>query len=98
MHREQHEWRVDRLEEHAAAVEVDGTEIVTLPRWILPRDAREGDVLAVRHELGDAGRRSRLTIEVDRAATERAKAQSAQQVSGISRQSARRDPGGDVTL
>lgn len=98
MHREQHRWAVDRIEEHAAAVEVDGTEIVTLPRWMLPREAREGDVLSVSHELGEGGRRSALTIEVDREATARAREASGEQVSRIRRASARRDRGGDVAL
>ena len=57
-----HEWIVDALDDEVARCEVDGRVVVQLPRWLLPRDARAGDVLVVRHER--AGDASRLEITV----------------------------------
>ena len=68
MPQESHRWIVDVLDAHSATIEVDGERMVALPRWLLPADAREGDVLTVRHDR--QGRDSRLVIELDDAATE----------------------------
>lgn len=57
-----HRWVVDALDDEVARCEVDGRAVVHLPRWLLPRDARAGDVLVVRHER--AGDASRLEITV----------------------------------
>jgi len=62
-----HRWIVDALEEKTARLEVDGGATVHLPRWILPPDAAEGDVLLVKHDR--AGPKSRLVIERDPDAT-----------------------------
>jgi hypothetical protein len=62
-----HTWIVDVIHAGSAAVEVDGREITPIPRWILPIDARDGDVLRVTHAR--SGSRSTLSIEVDRHAT-----------------------------
>lgn len=91
-----HRWIVDGLEENAASIEVDGKNMITVPRWMLPDGAREGDVLKVRHDRPPKGQRSSLTIEIDAAATKQALAESAAQVQkGAKRPN---DPGGNVTL
>ena len=61
-----HTWVIDVVDEDSAAVQVDGRQITPLPRWLLPADAHEGDVLRVSHARS-AGR-STLSIEVDRSA------------------------------
>ncbi|HEU4988238.1 MAG: DUF3006 domain-containing protein [Gemmatimonadota bacterium] len=98
MARETHRWVIDSIAEHVAAIEVDGGPVVRLPEWVLPRGAREGDVLAVHHELDAAGRRSTLAITIDDAATRSTLRGSAHQVEAIRKASRRRDPGGDVSL
>ena len=42
-----HRWAVDRIEEGTAAVEQDGDHVYEIPRYLLPADARDGDVLSV---------------------------------------------------
>jgi hypothetical protein len=99
---QRHTWTVDVIEENSAAVEVDGRQVTPLPRWLLPEDAREGDVLSVQHER--TRERSKLTIEIDREATADALRRSGEQVrrdeSGTDSNpgSPARDPGGDVAL
>jgi hypothetical protein len=73
-----HTWVVDVIDDDAAAIEVDGRRITPIPRWILPADARDGDVLRVTHSR--SGTRSRLSIEVDHDATREAFERSAEQV------------------
>lgn len=63
-----HRWIVDGIAETTARCEVDGGAVVHVPRWVLPPDARERSVLAVRHHR--EGRVSRLEIEVDAHADE----------------------------
>jgi hypothetical protein len=91
-----HRWVVDSVEEHVAAIEVDGHLMVRLPQWILPRGAEPGHVLSVTHELGERGTTSTLRIELDRAATRRAERASAEQTRKGERQMD--DPGGDIVL
>ena len=93
-----HRWVVDTIEESAAAVEVDGNTIITLPIWILPAAAREGDVLRVSHERPPKGQRSALMIEVDPTATKQSLADSADQVAKAKARTKQIDPGGDITL
>ena len=79
-----HRWVVDSIEESAASLEVDGDQLITVPRSLLPNGTRQGHVLTV-------------TIEIDEAATKQALADSAAQVKkGGGR--APNDPGGDVAL
>lgn len=66
------------MEEDSAAIEVDGRQIVHVPRWILPHRAREGVILSVTHERSGAA--SRLSIEIDEAAMRGAAAESDAQV------------------
>ena len=75
---ETHRWIVDGISEQVARCEVDGDRVITVPRWILPKDAREGSVLAVSHSrTGDA---SALEITLDAAATDDAMARSKAQL------------------
>ena len=73
-----HTWVVDVIDEDAAAVEVDGRRVTPIPRWLLPSDAKDGDVLRVTHAR--SGLRSTLAIEVDRHATRAAYQRSADQL------------------
>jgi len=90
-----HRWVVDAIEEAAASIEVDGNAMVTVPIWLLPAAARQGDVLRITHDRPPKGERSTLTIEVDAAATKKALAESAAQVS---KARTKNDPGGDIIL
>lgn len=91
MSEQQHRWIVDVLEEHSAAIEIDGERVVTVPRWLLPADAREGHVYAVRHERDETF--SRITVEIDQAAGDAALEASRQQLASAP------DGGqGDITL
>jgi hypothetical protein len=58
-----HRWTIDSIEEAFANIDVDGRQIVHIPKWMLPRGARQGDVLAVRHEV--TAEHSVLNIQVD---------------------------------
>jgi hypothetical protein len=80
-HGERHTWVVDVLDDDAAAVEVDGRRITPIPRWLLPADARDGDVLRVTHAR--SGTRSTLSIEVDPVATQTAYRRSAEQMRDV---------------
>ena len=91
-----HRWVIDVIEENAAAIEVDGKNVITMPRWLLPDGATQGDVLHVRHDRPARGQRSALTIEVDAEATKKALAESAAQVQKGAKRS--NDPGGNITL
>jgi hypothetical protein len=93
---ERHRWVIDSIEEFVASIEVDGGKMITVPQWVLPDGAREGQVLTVRHDRPPKGQRSVLTIEIDEAATARALADSAAQVAKHGRQP--NDPGGDIKL
>jgi hypothetical protein len=81
VHGSRHTWIVDVIDEDGAAVEVDGRRITPIPRWLLPADARDGDVLRVTHAR--SGTRSTLSIEVDRAATQTAFERSAEQMRDV---------------
>ena len=87
-------WRIDAIEEGAAAIEEAGAPRRTVPRWILPTDAREDDMLAVRRERTAEGEMI-LRIRIDREATARALERSIQQIRSIPPQN---DPGGDIHL
>jgi len=78
---ERHTWVVDVLDDDAAAIEVDGRRITPIPRWLLPADARDGDVLRVTHAR--SGTRSALSIELDRVATQLAYRRSAEQMRDV---------------
>lgn len=88
-------WVVDSMEEAVASVEIDGRQTTQLPKWLLPRGAKEGDVLQVTHDVAESGE-SRLSIVVDRAGTSAAMDRSATQVGSTARSP--NDPGGDIKL
>jgi hypothetical protein len=73
-----HTWIVDVIQDDAAAVEVDGRRITPIPRWLLPTDAKDGDVLRVTHTRSAS--RSTVAIEVDHDATRLAYQRSAEQL------------------
>jgi len=73
-----HTWVVNVIEDDAAAVEVDGQRVTPLPRWLLPTNAKDGDVLRVAHTRSAS--RSIFTIEVDHDATRLAYQRSAEQL------------------
>ena len=79
-HTSRHTWIVDVMDEDSVAVQVDGRAITPMPRWLLPADAHEGDVLRVTHTR--TGSRSTVAIEVDRGATRLAVERSADQMRG----------------
>jgi Protein of unknown function (DUF3006) len=59
----EHRWTIDSINELMARVLVDGQQTMHIPHWMLPRGAREGDVLAVKHEV--TAEHSVLKIERD---------------------------------
>ena len=73
-----HTWVIDVIEDDAAAIEVDGRRITPIPRWLLPADAKDGDILRVTHDR--SGSRSTFSIEVDRQATRAAVQRSDEQL------------------
>lgn len=89
-----HRWIVDSIEELVASIEVDGGRMAQVPKWVLPQNVREGDVLAVRHEVGNDGEHSTLHIAIDREATRLALEASARQMRKGERNP--NDPGGDI--
>ena len=96
MSAKKYRWVVDSMEESVASIEIDGKRTVQLPLWLLPRDAKEGDVLKVTHDVAESGEESRLGIVVDRDATRAAMERSARQVADRGRSPG--DPGGDIKL
>jgi len=76
-----HVWVVDVIEDDSAAIEVDGREVTPIPRWLLPSNARDGDVLRVTHAR--SGSRSTISIEVDRGRNRLALDRSANQIREI---------------
>jgi hypothetical protein len=73
-----HTWVVGVIEDDAAAIEVDGRRVTPIPRFLLPADARDGDVLRVTHAR--SGTRSVFTIETDHDATRLSYRRSADQL------------------
>lgn len=88
-----HRWAVDRVEEGTAAVEQDGDHVYEIPRYLLPADARDGDVLSVTIS-GAAPGEVTISVRIDRAA-------SVPPSPGKPARKPRRagnDPGGDIVL
>lgn len=76
----EHRWTIDSIEEFVARVQVDGRQMMHIPHWMLPRGARKGDVLAVRHEV--TAEHSVLKIEVEESETEQMKKHSTSEMKG----------------
>ena len=93
-------WIIDSLEEDSAQIEEDGARVIHVPRSLLPPGVREGDVLAVGLEQQRRGKREavRVTITLDPDATRDAMEKSRKQVKRASKESRKRDSGGDVVL
>jgi DUF3006 family protein len=66
--KKEHRWEIDAIEESVAQVDVDGQGTMHVPQWMLPRGVKEGDVLAVSHEV--TSQASVLRIERDVKATD----------------------------
>jgi hypothetical protein len=91
-----HRWAIDGLEESTARIEEDGRRIITVPRWLLPTEAREGQILTVTRTAAKGS--CTVTLTVDEEATEAAKSSSTAQVAKLAKESKRRDGGGNVSL
>lgn len=83
---------VDRFEGSYVVVEVDGRGTAELPRWLLPPDLAEGDVL--RAGIGVVEGVWRIEIYVDDAESAARRAAAEETVKRLGA----RDPGGDVAL
>ena len=88
-----HRFVIDSIEEGMAALEADGG-LLHLPLALLPRGAREGDVLTVAREDADDGG-CVLRLRIDAAATGEALRRSREQLAALPPQN---DPGGDIVL
>ena len=86
------QWVVTALGASTASVEVDADTIEKVPRWLLPTDAQEGDVLAVEHAR--TGDRTSLVVTRDAGATRAALAASEKQM----REAPVDKKGGDIAL
>jgi hypothetical protein len=95
--RTEHRWVVDGIEEGMARVEEDGERMITLPVYLLPAGAAEGQVLRVTRGAEQKESVSVL-ISLDAQATERAMTQSKATMARTMAASRKRDPGGDVAL
>lgn len=87
-----HRLIVDRLEGEMVVVELAGGGTIDLPRWMLPPELREGDVIAA-----SAGRSPdgwRVETRVDPAATEERRSSAREALDRL----ASSDPGGDIQL
>lgn len=93
MSEETHRLVVDRFEGDLVVVEVDGERFLDLPRWLLPDDVREDDVLVVGRCMHADGTLT-LEVRVDPEAAERTRAE----VRAVVERLRHRDPGGDLTL
>jgi DUF3006 family protein len=88
-----HRWAIDRIEEGTAAVEQDGDHVYEIPRFLVPRDARDGDVVTVLVTATTPGAVT-LSVHIDRAAS----APRPGQTSTTKKRRAGNDPGGDIVL
>jgi hypothetical protein len=88
-----HQLIIDRFDGELAVVEVDGTRFIELPRWLLPAEAREDDLLTLTTRTTPDGAITH-EIRVDAAATAQARAEAQALVDRLRR----KDPGGDLIL
>lgn len=87
-----HRWAIDRIEEGTAAVEQDGDHVYEIPRYLVPGDARDGDVLAVDVTTSAAGEVT-ISVCIDRASGSAASAKRS-----AKKRRGGKDPGGDIAL
>jgi hypothetical protein len=93
-----HSWSIDSIEEGMARIEEDGGRMLTVAVTMLPTGAKEGHILRVTMSEGHGGESVPVSITIDHAATAAALEKSAATTAQAMRNSAKRDPGGDVTL
>jgi hypothetical protein len=93
-----HRWAIDGIEEGMARVEEDGARTITVPAYLLPPGAKDGDILRVTRAAGREQGTVTLTIAVDEQATSEALARSKATTARAAAESRKRDPGGDVAL
>jgi hypothetical protein len=94
----EHRWAIDGIEEGMARVEEDGARTITVPQYLLPAGAKEGDILRVTRATGRERGSVTLTIAIDEQATSEALARSRETTARAAAESRKRDPGGDVAL
>jgi hypothetical protein len=88
-----HRLIIDRFEGELAVVEVDGARFLTIPRWLLPTDAREDDIVSLTTRTAPDGTLTH-ELRIDHAATTRAREEATALVDRLRR----KDPGGDLSL
>lgn len=89
------EWIVDSIEENTVAVEQDAGRLYELPRFLFPKEIREGDICRIVVAPGSEKGVLSATVSIDEKATLAAKARSAAQVASPP---PKRDPGGPINL
>ena len=98
MPKRDHTWVVDGIEEGIARIEEDGKRMITVPVYLLPAGATEGQVLRVVSTTGPEPHSLAVAISFDEDATARALSRSRATTSRAASASRKKDPGGDVTL
>ena len=93
-----HTWSIDSIEEGKARIEEDGGRMLTVPVAMLPAGAKEGQLLRVTMSAAHGEESVPTSIIIDHAATAAAMKKSAATTAQAMKNSAKRDPGGDVTL
>lgn len=93
-----HSWSIDAIEEGIARIEEDGARMLTVPSHLLPVAATAGQLLRVTRTAGQSTDAVVITIAVDHAGTSAALEKSARTTAEAMKHSAKRDPGGNVTL
>ena len=93
-----HSWSIDSIEEGMARIEDDGGRMLTVPVAMLPAGAKEGQLLRVTLSERTGGEAVATSITIDHAATAAALRKSAATTAEAMKNSAKRDPGGDVIL
>ena len=86
-------WTVDAITDDVARLETGEGAPITVPRWLLPEGAREGDVLRVTLDRGCE--RATLALARDEAEAEARLARSAEQIAEAGRLTR---GGGDIAL
>jgi hypothetical protein len=93
---EEHRWAIDALDEGMVRIEEDGKRMLTIPRYLVPPDAREGQLLRVTHT--DSRGVLTVSVAIDAEATSAALASSVATTKRAMARSKKQDPGGDVNL
>jgi hypothetical protein len=93
---EEHRWAIDALDDGMVRIEEDGKRMLTIPRYLVPADAREGQLLRVTRT--DIPGVLTVSIAVDQSGTAAALASSVATTKRAMARSKKHDPGGDVSL